>query len=194
MWATTLWDHGAAPLQWGVAMGAALVGALCDVVARRVPNVLTVPVLATGLGWAAWIGGASGLLDSAVACIMLSAPFVLLFALASGGAGDAKLMGALGAWLGLVNGAAALGCVAVAGVGMAVGVALAGKRLRRVLTNVALFAKWPLIRLAVGKSATKDFTAAMPGADMMQKMPYGPAIFAGVCLAAIGVNLWRSWG
>ena len=193
MWTTTLYDQGPAFLQWGIAIGAALTGAVCDTVRHRIPNGLTGPVWVAGLAWAAWNSGGAGLADAVAASVLLAAPYVLLFAFASGGAGDAKLMGALGAWLGLVSGLAALLGVALAGVAIALAVAVFQRRLRQVLSDVVSAAKWPLVLLSTGVGLRGWRNTAPPHRAARRRMPYGPAIFAGVCAAALGVGLWRSW-
>ncbi len=191
MWTTTLWDHGNQPLQWGVVIGASLVAALFDLAWRRIPNLLTGPVLLTGLFWAFLVGGLAGLADSALACGLLMLPFVLLFLLAGGGAGDAKLMGAVGCWLGVKNGLAALMVVCVVGIVLAVAFALAKGRMQAVLRNMAMMAFAGLF-VVLGRGRPKDARALWPDSDKMQAMPYGVAIFSGVCLAALGVFLWRA--
>ena len=84
MWAETLWNHHLLPLQWGVAIGTSLAAAVCDVRTRRVPNLLTGPMLLAGLSWGIWIGGWAGLADSAAGCLLLAIPYVLLFVFAGG--------------------------------------------------------------------------------------------------------------
>ena len=109
-------DTAAVLLQWGVVIGASLVAAAFDLQTRRIPNALTMPLLLAGLIRAIWLGRLLGLADAAAACFLLAMPFVLLFVFAGGGAGDAKLMGAIGAWLGLAQGMRVLLCVAAAGI------------------------------------------------------------------------------
>jgi prepilin peptidase CpaA len=190
VWVTTLWDQPHTLLPWGIAVGCSLVGALSDVARRRIPNLLTWPALLAGLVWAGWSCGWVGLADSAAACVLMAMPYVLLFVFASGGAGDAKLMGALGAWLGLINGAVALAAVAVVGVIAAVAVTLYQKRGNRVWANLVATAKVSA-NLAVGGRGPEGWAVAAPDRHSMRRMPYGPAIFGGVCIAALGVYLWR---
>ncbi|MCK4601439.1 MAG: prepilin peptidase [Phycisphaerae bacterium] len=182
----TLWNQAPPLAQWAVVIGASLVGAVFDVKSRRIPNALTGPLLVGGLLWAGMVGGAAGLADAAAGCVVLAAPYILLFLLAEGGAGDAKLMGAIGAWLGLVNGLVALGTVAVCGVVLAVGFALAKRQSRRVFVNVARVACWAIFWVFARGKAPR-----LPKAKDMPKMPYGVAIFMGVCLAAGAVLAWR---
>ena len=190
MWATALWDHEMVPLQWGIVIGASLVGAVWDARARRIPNLLTGSVLVAGLVWASWTAGLAGFGEAAAGCIILSSPYVLLFLFASGGAGDAKLMGAVGAWLGIINGLVVLVAVAVSGVILGLAFAAGQKRLRVVFANLAY-----LIRMAylffLSRGRWGGIAEESPDHGDRQKMPYALAIFVGVCVAAVGVFLWR---
>jgi prepilin peptidase CpaA len=177
-------------MQWGWAAGASLLGAIFDLRTRRIPNRLTVPVFVAALGWAVWVAGLAGLADAVSGSLLVSAPYVVLFLLASGGAGDAKLMAAVGAWLGVINGLIALVCVAAAGVIMAVILAAAQKRLRQVLSSTVTAATGAWVQLLAG-GRLADTSIGIPAPGRMQRMPYGPAIFLGVCVAAIGTYLWR---
>ena len=94
-------DEKTTVIQWGIVIGASLVAAVFDARRNRIPNVLTIPLLLLGVTSSIFFGGLSGLAQSVGACILLALPFVLLFIFANGGAGDAKLMGAIGAWIGL---------------------------------------------------------------------------------------------
>lgn len=189
MWTTTLWQHGMLPLQWGVVISASLVAAVIDLRERRIPNRLTGPLVLGGFVWAAVVGGPGGVADAAVACVLLAFPFVLLFLFAGGGAGDAKLMGALGAWLGVINGLVALVAVTLAGVLLAVGWAVAKRQVRSVAANVTAVGQAVLFTVLT-KGKCQDTKALVPKLQEMQTIPYGVAIFVGVSSAAIGVFLW----
>jgi prepilin peptidase CpaA len=177
--------------QWGVVIGASLVAAVGDVRHRRIPNALTFPLLVAGLAWSAWMGGFSGLAGAVGACLLLAAPYVFLFVFAGGGAGDAKMMGAVGAWLGLKQSVLVLLCVAVTGIVLAVIKAVAHKRLKLALTNVFVTCYSFIICVAGGRRISSDERADVnEGQSGVMELPYGLAICAGVCAAAAIVKLW----
>ena len=177
-------------LQWGVVIGASLIAALGDLKERRIPNALTFPLFVVGLIWAAWSGGMAGLAEAAGACALLALPYIILFLFFGGGAGDAKLMGAIGAWLGLRQGLTVLACVAIAGGILAIAKAIAQKRLKFVLTSVYISFFGFLLSLFTHRKmqfADEQIDIKQPG-DL--DIPYGVAIFAGVC--AGGGIVWLS--
>ena len=171
--------------QWGVVIGASLVAAIWDVRTRRIPNLLTLPVLAAGLVWAGFTGGLSGLAEAVVACLLLALPFVLLFLFAGGGAGDAKLMGAIGIWLGLSQGVTVLFCVAAAGIILAVSKAIMTKRFKAVITNVfiSVYIFISSVVYSNAKLVMQRQVKDIAGRTNVVTVPYGTAIFAGVCMA-----------
>ncbi len=175
--------ENATVIQWGIVIGASLVAAITDLHRRRIPNALTVPLLLFGLIKSICLAGPAGLLESAGACVLLALPFVLLFIFVGGGAGDAKLMGAIGAWVGFEQGVSVLLCVAVAGIILALARALTKGRLKPVLTDiyVSVFG----FMLSVMSHGTREYLTSQKGSVSSRDMtiPYGLAIFAGVCVA-----------
>jgi prepilin peptidase CpaA len=83
-----------------VALLVGLIACVTDVRSRRIPNVLTFGAAAAAVVYQTVVGGANGLLDAlggwAVGVVM----FLPFFWLRGMGAGDVKLLAALGAWLG----------------------------------------------------------------------------------------------
>jgi prepilin peptidase CpaA len=185
-------DEGTMIFQWGVIIGSSLVAAAFDVRSHRIPNRLTFPLLVVGLIWAALCAGISGLGEAVAACILLAAPYVLLFLFAGGGAGDAKLMGAIGAWLGIKRSVVALLCVAGAGMILAVVKAARRGRLKAALTNVVVALYAFLLSVAGGRRpgiADAGNGTSVESSDRLE-LPYGVAIAMGVCVAAAVVARW----
>ncbi len=178
--------------QWGVVIGASLVAAFGDIKTQRVPNALTFPLAIAGLAWAGWRGGVEGFAEAAAACALLALPYVFLFVFAGGGAGDAKLMGAIGTWLGLRQGVVVLFCVAAAGILLAVAKAISQRRLKLVVTNVFISICSFLVSVAGGRTARAASygTDTDAGPSDGTGVPYGVAIALGVCAAAAIAGLW----
>lgn len=80
-----------------VIVSAALV---TDIRSRRIPNWLTLPSVAIGFIYHGITGGLHGLAYSASGLVLGCALFMVFYFLAGMGAGDVKLMGAVGALLG----------------------------------------------------------------------------------------------
>jgi prepilin peptidase CpaA len=86
---------------WSLTLVLTVVAGIADLRARRIPNWLTVSGFAIGLGVHVWLGGWRGALASlegAGLALAILLPLVLMRGL---GAGDWKLMGAVGACVGL---------------------------------------------------------------------------------------------
>jgi prepilin peptidase CpaA len=86
--------------QWFGAFALAAAACWFDVRTRRIPNWLTFPAAALGLVAATVAHSGQGTVASAGGLLLGLAIFFPLFVLKGLGAGDVKLMGALGAWLG----------------------------------------------------------------------------------------------
>jgi prepilin signal peptidase PulO-like enzyme (type II secretory pathway) len=182
-------------VQWGVVLGASLAAAIWDVRSRRIPNALTLPLAVTGLLYGLSAGGLGGLGQAVAACGLIALPYVLLFVFAGGGAGDAKMMGALGAWLGLAAGVVVLGAVAATGVLLGL-LNLATKRqLAAGLYRIGASFYIMIVALCLGRDGwtlVKPDADGLPcGADGRPVMPYGPSIFIGVCIAVCLVHSWK---
>lgn len=84
------------------AFGIGLFGGVFDLLTRRVPNWITFPAMVLGLAAQIWFGGLEGGLQSLLGILAGFAIFFPVYALGYMGAGDVKLMmavGAFGGWL-----------------------------------------------------------------------------------------------
>jgi prepilin peptidase CpaA len=78
-----------------------LIAAATDILKFKVYNALTFPLLTGGLLFHAYLGGWHGLGDSTLGLLFGFGALIVLHVLGGVGAGDVKLMAAIGAWLGV---------------------------------------------------------------------------------------------
>lgn len=81
----------------------ALAACISDIRTRRIPNALTLGAAACALIFSLVQGGLAGLGWSAAGWLTAAVVFFPVFALRGMGAGDVKLLAALGAWVGGLN-------------------------------------------------------------------------------------------
>jgi prepilin peptidase CpaA len=167
----------------GLAVVLALIAGWTDWRSRRIPNWLTVPGFLVGVLANVLTSGRDGLKASLLGAglgLLVLLPFVLLRSL---GAGDWKLAGALGAfvgWQALAN--LLMGSVFVAGV-MALGLVIYKRRFKETMRNI-------------GRLLASMLTFRMPGAEVSLdnpqslKVPYGVALAVTTLLFGIG----QMWG
>lgn len=145
--------------------------AFFDLRERRIPNPLTLAGLLVGLALRVPSGAEAvgdGVLGAAIG-LTVAAPFVALGGL---GGGDAKLLAAVGAFLGLAGLPAALTATAIAGGVMALAVAVSRGRLGETLAHCGSL----LARVRPGGGDASPRTLATPGA---LAIPYGVPIGVG---------------
>jgi len=168
-------------LELALAMVLAGVAGFTDWRSRRIPNWLTVSGLIVGIAVnviaSGWGGLKTSLLGAGLGLLVLL-PFVFVRSL---GAGDWKLAGALGAFVGWeVLADLLIVSVFVAGI-MALGLVIYKRRLRETLRNM-------------GRLLGSLFSLRMPGAEVSLdnpqslKIPYGVAL----ALATLFYGIW-SW-
>ena len=158
----------------------ALVGiaAVVDIRTRRIPNLLTFGGAAVGLLYQAWAGGWHGLGQGASGWAVGVALLFPMFFLRGMGAGDVKLLAAVGAWFGPVA-VLRVGLYAVcAGGVLALVIGARAGYLGKAFANLwSLFGFWRMAGLQPAPGMTLE-DASGP------RLPYGVAIAAGTAIAA----------
>jgi prepilin peptidase CpaA len=163
----------------------AVVGAVYDVISRRIPNAFTLPAILFGLLLHYSLGGWRQL-GSAAAGGLVCGLIFLLFHLAGGmGGGDVKLMTAAGCTAGLLLVGPLLILTSLAGGVMAIGLALYHRRLKQTLGNMrALMIHHGTVGLAPHADLNLDNAQAL-------RLPYGLAIAAGSVLSLCRLMVQR---
>lgn len=164
-------------------MALTAVAGIIDWRSRRIPNWLTVPGLLLGIAANAAIGGWAGLKTSLLGAglgLLLLLPFVFVRSL---GAGDWKLAGALGSFVGpAVLADLLVGSIFVAGI-MALALVVYKRRFLQTMRNI-------------GRLLGSMVTFRMPGPEVSLdnpeslKVPYGVALALSTLLFGVG----KMWG
>lgn len=122
------------------AAACALVGSVFDVKSRRIPNFVTIPAFLFGLAMHLALGGWRQLLSSLAAGVICGLVFLVFYLAGGMGAGDVKLIMAVGCIAGLPHVGYLLILTALSGGVMAVVLALARGRLQQTIMNVGALA------------------------------------------------------
>jgi prepilin peptidase CpaA len=114
----------------------AAIGAVYDVRSRRVPNLLTLPAILFGLLLHFTLGGWQELGSSLAGGLVCGFIFAMLYVTGGMGAGDVKLMTAVGCIAGLPRTGYLLILTALAGGAMALGLVLYRGRFKATISNI----------------------------------------------------------
>jgi prepilin peptidase CpaA len=173
-------------INWAVVIAACCAAVSVDIRVRRIPNKLTFPLWLAGILWWVATSQLSGLGETFGGMAIAGLPFLLLWIIGGGGAGDAKMMFAIGAWLGITNAFYATVAVGIAGGILSLGYALGHGRLFNSLANTA----WMTLTLPfvlLGPGGISERQKLVPPTAEKLKTPYSVAMLAGTCAAAIWV-------
>lgn len=174
---------GPASWIWLLLLAACIAATVSDLRTMRIPNWLTLPLFALGVSYWGITKGLPGLGDSLLGALVAGGIFVGAYILAGGGAGDAKLMLALGAWLGLDPAVVLVLGVTFAGFIWSVLVTI--KRHGAASVPMTVLHGVIMTRLEFRKVLQRGVTTveAPENHDQIRRpdhwMPYAPAIFVG---------------
>jgi len=164
-------------LHEGIAVAVALVACVFDLRRRRIPNVLTFGAALAAFIVSALTGGPAAVGASAGGWIVAAAVWLPFYLLGGMGAGDVKLMAAIGAWLGPAAAIHVALYTAMAGGVLALTIACVQGSLRQTFSNLQmLFLHWRVVGFAPHAELTLQ-TATGP------HLPYAIPILMGTVLA-----------
>jgi prepilin peptidase CpaA len=169
----------------GCALLCASVASFHDVRDRRIPNVLSGPAIVAGLAIHAAVGGWSGLGDSAFAGLVAGAVSLVFWIVGGMGAGDVKLMAAVGCITGFFPLQMVLISTAITGGLFALGLSVYHGRLRETLHNVVVLAAHHRRR---GLEQHPDLNLQSPRTI---SLPFALPIAAG-CLVTLCALAWEA--
>ena len=157
-----------------------IVACVFDVATSRIPNALTFTTAALALAFHALVPSGLGVTFALIGLVVGLAVFFPLFALGAMGAGDVKLMAAIGAWLGwkaivfvALYGSAAGGVLALI-------VALRRQYVRQAFRNLKMLGMYWWLE------GVKPLPALTLESKHSMRFPYALAIAAGLAL-----TLWQ---
>ena len=156
------------------ALAVAVVGGITDITSRRIPNKLTYLGMLVAITGRFALQGWHGLGSALAGGVVGGGAFLIFFLVQAMGAGDVKLMTAVGCFAGLVVTVWIVLATAIIGGVLAILYAVWQGRLRTVLVNV-----FDLIRFhaTAGAAVHPDLNLSNPQAA---RLPYGVAIAGGV--------------
>jgi len=163
----------------------ASMGSVTDIRERRIPNLITGPAIAAGLMLHFVYGGWGGLGDAALAGLIGGVLFLVFFLAGGMGAGDVKLMTAIGCITGLAPLLLIMVSTALAGSLFALLVSLHHGRLRSTLGNVATLLQHH------GRHGLTPHPDLNQGNARMLRLPFALPIAAG-CFITLCILLWET--
>lgn len=156
-----------------------LIATWIDFKQHRVPNILTFGGMAAGLGIQIWTGGGAGLLTGLGGLAVGMAMLLPLYVVGGMGAGDVKLMAAVGTFLGPMN--TLLGTCSTLMVGglIAVGLLMIRRGMMAFLRRY-----WRMLQCLLTTGAV-FYEPPRPGEAAAGRFPYAIAITAGTVVTLL---------
>jgi prepilin peptidase CpaA len=171
-----------------VVMFASLVAAATDLRQFKIYNILTLPLIASGILYYAAGGGWAGLVQSAVGASLAAMILFVPYLCGALGGGDLKLMVGVGAWLGAPWTVYVLLASSIASGAYAVALVLRYGGYRRLVQNVqVLYYKLKALGTYIGPE--EDIEAILTRQDRYRRaIPFGAMVAVGVVMVAWWTN------
>ena len=161
------------------ALGIAVIGAGTDIATRRIPNWLTYSGMLVGIVGHTVLQGWHGLGSAVLGGLIGGGAFLVFFLVHAMGAGDVKLIAAVGCMAGPTPTVHIVLASAIAGGIFAIVLSLWRRKLRTVLANVVDLIRFHAV---AGAEVHPSLNLSNPQAA---RLPYGVAIAAGVLYSAV---------
>jgi prepilin peptidase CpaA len=165
------------------ALSVAGIGGITDVATRRIPNKLTYLGMMVAIAGRFALEGWHGLGSAVAGGLVGGGAFLIFYLLHAMGAGDVKLITAVGCFVGPLAAIQIVFAAAIAGGILAIVYSLWQGRLRIVLANARELINF---HAAVGAEVHPSLNLSNPQAV---RLPYGVAIAAGVVYSALAFYL-----
>lgn len=162
-----------------VVLAFATTAAIADLCWRKIPRVLTVTGLVTGLAFHLWHGGLRAFLIAVLAAVLGFIVGIALFRLGAIGGGDVKLIVAMGAMLSLEAWIVAMEAAILAAGAIALIQAVRHGRLRQTLRNTGE------ILHGLGSRGLQPHPVINVSNPAMLRAPFGVAVAIGTVLAVV---------
>ncbi|MDF2610560.1 MAG: peptidase prepilin type [Lachnospiraceae bacterium] len=165
-----------------------LLASYFDLKIKKIPNLLTFPVILLGMLTTSLVSGFKGLQFSILGFLFGMAVFFIPFAFNLMGGGDVKLMGAIGALMGWRFSLSAVIYSSVVGGVIVVIIVVFNKRLMRLITGMLSIIITPISRFLYLKTGKEIFYKKFQYFDnkninrKKEYIPYGVAITIGTLL------------
>ena len=166
------------------ALALAGAAAVLDVQHHRIPNWLTYPGIIMGVLLRSVFFGWKGLSSAVAGCLLAGGIVFVFYAVRAMGAGDVKLLAAIGSLVGPSHVIVVLLATAICGGMLAIGYAIYSRRMGATLKNVGSVLQF---HTASGLQTHPEINLDNPSA---LRMPYGLAIAAGTLYSFLG-TWWR---
>jgi prepilin peptidase CpaA len=161
------------------------IGSVHDIRERKIPNFVTGPAILVGLMLHLISSGWGGLVDSALAGFIAGALFLIFYLAGGMGAGDVKLMAAVGCLVGLSSLRMVVIVTVIAGAVFALAIGIYNGRLRETLRNVGA------LLLHHGQEGLKPHPDLNLANARTLRLPFALPIAAG-CLFTFCALAWEA--
>jgi len=172
-----------------IVLVAACIGAVTDVWKFRVYNVLTVPLMLTGMTYHAVFGGWEGLTASSLGLLFGFGVLIVPYGLGLMGAGDVKLLAGVGAWLGMpIVVVVFVVSSLITGLYATILIICRGKLAESWLTIKMILYRFAVLGMYLGKEDLVEPLSV--GVDRrLRVIPFGAMVPLGI----VGALIWLSW-